>query len=516
MTGGSTEDRSPRTLMTSLYEWARPPELGESDERRARLLLTFVVVTLPSALVFASFYLVTGLSLSALGSLFALALVGVSPFVMRRWAVTAATNTFLSGGVLGLGTIIIAQGGLESPVAGWLALAPWAATMLGGRTFGFAWAGFVLTFVVSLGSSDLAQLLPSSEVPEPLVHPIALLVQAGLLVLAAMMATSYESQRSMTFDSLVVARDEARRRALELEVANDQIAADAREQRRLELELRSGQRLQAVGRLAAGVAHEINTPLQYVSDSLAFAAETDRDLLGLAGRSRSALESAPPSSDTRQVLALHEDLDLPFLLEALPLAYDRAREGLERIARIISAMRELARPEGDAPEPLNLNRLVETTLTLAKHELEPVADVEVRLASDLPEVQARPAAIGQAILALLTNAAHAIADVGRGRGRVVLTTHAEPDWVVLTVTDTGTGIAAHIRDRVFEPFFTTKEVGRGTGQGLALSRHTVVQQHGGQLDFESEVGRGTTFTLRLPRRGLPELPSPTDQSAEPT
>ncbi len=517
MTAGSSMTDTSRPLLNRVVEWALPRGLDEDDQRRGRILMTFVMVVLPSILAFASFYLATGLSLSAVGTFVAFVLIGASPFVMRRGTVSAGTSTFMIGGMLGLGIIIFAHGGLESPALGWFALGPWAATMLGGRTVGFIWGAIVLVCAVVFGVSDLAGLLPPSEIPERLNHLLSLLAQAGLLVLAAMMASSYESQRSMTFDSLVVARDEAQQRARELEVARDQIAEDAREQRRLGLELRSAQKLQAVGRLAAGVAHEINTPLQYVSDSLAFAAEADRDLLMLVESCQHVLASAPPSSATLKVSALHADLDLPFLLEALPRAHNRAREGLDRIARIISAMRELARPEGDTPEQLDLNHLVRTALALSRHELDPLADVEVRLANDLPEVHAQPAAIGQVVLALIGNAAHAIADLGNvgQRGRVVLTTLAEPDWVVLTVEDTGTGIPLAIRDRVFEPFFTTKEVGRGTGQGLALSRHTVVQQHGGQLDFESEVGRGTTFTLRLPTRGRPDLALPGDDRADP-
>lgn len=442
----------------------------------------------PSVLTFFAYYLASGLMLSALGTALGASIIGSSLFVMRRFGVTAGAHAFLSGGAIGLALIMVAHGGIESPATAWLALGPWAAMMLGGRHFGLLWIAIILAIVLGVGLLDLVALMPRSEVPGDDTHLLALLAMGGLLTLASMMATSYDTQRSAAFDALIDARDEARAQARELQLARDQIEADAKEQRRLELELRSAQKLEAVARLAAGVAHEINSPLQYVSDSLYFMAEAERDLVQLVERYR--------AGEDLKVLA--EQLDLAFLLEALPQAQARAREGLGRITRIISAMRELARPEGDTPERIDLNHLTRTALALGEFELSQVAEVETSFAPDLPWIVSRPAALGQAILAVLVNAAHAIADVGPRRGKVIVTTRREGDHVVLAIEDTGTGITEAIRDRIFDPFFTTKEVGRGSGQGLALARHIVVEQNGGKLDFETELGRGTTFFVRLP------------------
>lgn len=486
-------------------DWALPQGIDPDDERRARLLMLFALVVVPSVFVFAGFYLVSGFVLSAAGTLCAFVLIGASPFVMRRTTVAAGTHTFMVGGVLGLVFIVIVQGGLESPATAWFALGPWTATMLGGRRLGLGWAAVTVVVIGTIGSLDLIGSMPPSEVPEPRLHLVALLVHVGLLVLATMMASSHEQERALNFAALVLARDQARLRTRELEAARDRIAADAQAQQRLELELRSAQKLQAVGRLAAGIAHEINTPLQYMSDSLAYADEAIADLIRLARR------NTPQSQVSRETL--EAELDLPFLLDTLPRAQARAREGLDRIARIVAAMRELARPEGDTFERFALDHLAATALVLADHEIGPVADMTLQFADNLPEVNGRPAAIGQAILALLSNAAHAIADRGPTRGRITVTTRNEGDTIALTVADTGTGIAEPIRDRIFDPYFTTKDVGRGAGQGLALAYQAVVVQHGGTLTFETELGQGTTFTLRLPtRRPLshPNLPHPDD------
>ena len=479
-----------QTLLEGAFQWALPDGCDEDTRRRGRLLVVFALVVVPAIFVFSGFYLASGFYHSALGTSLAFLLVGASVLVMRRRSVEAAVHTFMLGGVSGLTIVLVAQGGIESPALGWFTLGPWAAMMLGGRRIGFIWIGLILIILASFATLDLAGLLSPSEVPAHRIHALALLANVGVLSLAAMMAASYETQRVIIFTAMVEARDEARARARELEVARDQIEADAKEQRRLELELRSAQKLEAVGRLAAGVAHEINSPLQYVSDSLYFMAEAERDLVQLVERYRAGQDLKP----------LAEELDLPFLLEALPQAQARAREGLGRITRIISAMRELARPEGDTPERLDLNHLTRTAMALGEFELSQVADVETAFADDLPWVLARPAALGQAILALLVNAAHAIADLGPQRGRVTVSTRREGEHVVLAVEDTGTGIREEIRDRIFDPFFTTKDVGRGSGQGLALARHIVVEQNGGKLDFQTELGRGTTFFLRLPIR----------------
>jgi PAS domain S-box-containing protein len=268
---------------------------------------------------------------------------------------------------------------------------------------------------------------------------------------------------------------------------------DVTRHKKLELELRQAQKLESVGRLAAGVAHEINTPVQFVSDSVHFVRDALPDLVGLLGLYRELL---PPQSLPRAAAA-EERADLPYLLEQMPRALERSLDGLGRVSNIVKSMGAFARPDRSSRAPTDLNRAIEQTLVIARNEYKYVADVELEL-QPLPLVSCHEGQIDQVILNLVVNAAHAIAKKGPARGKITISSRQEGDEVVIAVADTGTGIAPEIRDRIFEPFFTTKPVGQGTGQGLAIARSVVTERHGGQLDFATRVGVGTTFTLRLP------------------
>ena len=259
---------------------------------------------------------------------------------------------------------------------------------------------------------------------------------------------------------------------------------------RTEMELRQAQKLEAIGRLAAGVAHEINTPMQFVSDNLKFVTESASELLALAK------ECASPEKA--------EAADLVYLHEHMPIALAHARAGVQRVASIVRSMKEFAHPGGAESGPVDLNAAIMNTLTISHYEYKLVADIETKL-GDLPPVHGNGGELNQVILNLIVNAAHAISDVvakrTMDRGRISITSRVEDEHIVIDVSDTGPGIKDSIRMKVFEPFFTTKAVGRGTGQGLAISR-AVVERHGGTLDFTSIVGgaraTGTTFTIRLP------------------
>jgi two-component system, NtrC family, sensor kinase len=279
---------------------------------------------------------------------------------------------------------------------------------------------------------------------------------------------------------------------------------DITERQRLEAELAHARKLEAVGQLAAGIAHEINTPAQFVGDSIQFVADGFSDVRKLIGRYRQAVDTlaaAPGHESVAQRMLEHEQAaDWTYLEENIPPAIDRALDGVSRISTIVKAMKEFAHPDQREKCPADLNRALQATLIIAKNEYKYVADVETEL-GELPPVMCHLDDMNQVFLNLLVNAAHAIADVigrGGGRGRILVRTEQEGDVVRIDVTDTGCGIPAEIRDRVFDPFFTTKEVGRGSGQGLTIARSVVVKKHGGTLTFQSEVGRGTTFTVRLP------------------
>ncbi len=289
------------------------------------------------------------------------------------------------------------------------------------------------------------------------------------------------------------------------------VIRDLSETRRLEIELRHAQKLESVGQLAAGVAHEINTPMQFIGDNLRFLAESFDGLLRLLGAHRDlAQEARQGAIEECRLDELDEQWereDVSYLEEEVPRALAQTLDGVERVATIVRAMKEFAHPDAvDEKMPADLNRALSSTLTVARNELKYVADVETEF-GEIPSVVCNVGDLNQVFLNLLVNAAHAIADaVGDSGGRGVIRVRTAPDGedgVVVSISDTGPGIPEEIRARIFDPFFTTKEVGRGTGQGLAIARNIVLDKHGGKLRFESAVGQGTTFFVHLPIDGGP-------------
>ncbi|GAB4560358.1 MAG: hypothetical protein Kow0047_06900 [Anaerolineae bacterium] len=281
------------------------------------------------------------------------------------------------------------------------------------------------------------------------------------------------------------------------------IAEDITERLALEEQLSQAQKLQAIGRLAAGIAHEINTPTQYVSDNLRFLRDAFQELSAWLTKVPQ-VATAPIHTGGTSAGANGAEPDLEFLLSEIPAAIEQSIEGLERVNQIVRAMKEFSHPGTEGKIAVDLNRAIESTVTIARNEWKYVADVELDLASDLPLVPCLVHDLNQAILNIIVNAAHAIEDVVKGnghgakKGKIHISTHKDGDWVEIRISDTGTGIPEEIRDKIFEPFFTTKGVGRGTGQGLAIAHHVVVEKHGGTLTFETELGKGTTFIIRLP------------------
>ncbi|MEM9033017.1 MAG: ATP-binding protein [Actinomycetota bacterium] len=283
------------------------------------------------------------------------------------------------------------------------------------------------------------------------------------------------------------------------------VASDLRERRALEIELRHAHRLESIGELAAGVAHEINTPLQFVSDSARFLGEMITDLLELLDQHEELRQAAAGhdalADRSEAIEALAEEIDVEFLREESPGAVKRTLDGLQRVTSIVQAMKQFSHPGSDDLAPVDLADLVESTVTVARNEFKYVADIEV--ADDLPEVYANRGDLGQVMLNLVVNAAHAIADQVDGTdelGRIAISAARDGEGVMVSVADTGGGIPFGIRERIFEPFFTTKEPGKGSGQGLALVYNVIVNSHHGRLSFDVEDGVGTTFHLWLPDR----------------
>jgi signal transduction histidine kinase len=283
--------------------------------------------------------------------------------------------------------------------------------------------------------------------------------------------------------------------------ANTDLAREMEARLHMELELRRAQKLEAIGRLANGIAHEINTPVQFTSDSVTFVAEASRDLFALLGAYRALHAAVVAGTGQREAIEevsrRTDAVDLAYLSEQVPAALDRALDGLDRVSTIVRSMKEFSHPDGSDMTHADLNQAITTTLAVARHEYKDVAEVVTDF-GELPPVQCYLGAINQVVLNLVVNASHAIADAVAPRpGRITVRTRCDGGCVTISVTDTGAGIPEAIRDRIFDPFFTTKEVGRGTGQGLAIAR-SVVAKHGGELSFETEVDAGTTFTVRLP------------------
>jgi signal transduction histidine kinase len=277
-----------------------------------------------------------------------------------------------------------------------------------------------------------------------------------------------------------------------LDRANAQIQREALERERMQDELRIAHKLEAVGRLAAGIAHEINTPIQYIADSVHFIGEAFEEMCTAVLSYRQAHAGGAPVTD--------DGLDLPYLEENVPTAVERALNGLDRVATLVRAMMEFGQPSRTEKARADLNRGITATLSVARAEYEDIADIELEL-GDVPELACHVAELNQVFLQLIINAAHAIAELhaSPARGKIRIRTWSDAATVFVVVSDNGAGIPEQVRSRVFDPFFTTKPVGRGSGQGLAIARSIVVDRHGGTLTFETASGHGSSFQVRIPR-----------------
>ncbi len=268
------------------------------------------------------------------------------------------------------------------------------------------------------------------------------------------------------------------------------------------LQERNAQKLQGIGQIAAGVAHEINTPLQFIGDNLHIVRDGVQDLMILVESLRRVHEQARRGGAVELDVLLDADsaettIDCESLGGRMQRGFDRAFEGLGRISGLVEAMKRFAHPRNELAA-VDINRVLETTLAVARNEYKHVADLVCDL-EDVPPVLGYVGDLGQVFLNLIVNAAHAIADLSlKNRGVLTVRTRREHAAVVVTIADTGCGIDPSIRDRVFEPFFTTKEPGRGTGQGLAIVHTIIHDRHHGAVWFESTVGRGTEMHVRLP------------------
>jgi signal transduction histidine kinase len=301
-------------------------------------------------------------------------------------------------------------------------------------------------------------------------------------------------ERALNVRSFLAARDEAVDSA-----GICGISIDITQQRKLEQELAQAQKLESIGQLSAGIAHEINTPTQFIGDNVRFLDESMTGVFSvLQMLERRAGAGAVGGDELAKLLAV---ADVAYLREEVPKAISQSLDGVARISTIVYAMKEFSHPAIERT-PHDLNRAIASTITVASNEWKYVADLRTDFDANLPPVTVMPGAFNQVILNILVNAAHAITEANAakpgGKGSIRVSTRKIGAWAEIRIQDSGTGISEKIRARIFDPFFTTKPVGKGTGQGLAIAHDVVVNKHKGTIAVETAPGQGTTFVIRIP------------------
>jgi len=287
--------------------------------------------------------------------------------------------------------------------------------------------------------------------------------------------------------------------------------ADVTDHKKMESQLQQSHKMEAIGQLAAGIAHEINTPVQFVGDNTRFFQESFDDLIRIIKKQHELLEAAKTNSLTAEAVEkteqLIEEIDLEYLEEEIPVAIQHSLKGVERIAKIVQAMKIFAHPGMVAKELVDLNKEIEKTITITRNEWKYVAELKTDFDESLPLVPCFRAEFNQVILNMIVNAAHAIAEKNRDdesrTGTIHIRTIQADDQAKICIGDTGAGIPEEIRHKIFDLFFTTKEPGKGTGQGLAISHSVIVEKHNGSLTLETRQGEGTTFIISLPLKADP-------------
>ncbi len=292
----------------------------------------------------------------------------------------------------------------------------------------------------------------------------------------------------------------------ELEEANNTLKQEILERKLLENELVQAQKLEAIGQLAAGIAHEINNPAQFIGDNIRFLQDSLPKILILIEKYRhmvkAAKEGAIPPELGLEVSDYEREMDINYFLKEIPITITQSLEGINRISKIVSAMKVFSHPGGEEKIHTDINKTIESTITVARNVWKYVADVVTDFDQYLPLILCYPGEFNQVILNIIVNAADAIADTldnGSGtKGTITVSTQQKDDWVEIQIKDTGSGIPETAKTKIFDPFFTTKEVGKGVGQGLAISHNIIVEKHGGMLTFETAMNKGTSFIIKLP------------------
>jgi two-component system NtrC family sensor kinase len=287
--------------------------------------------------------------------------------------------------------------------------------------------------------------------------------------------------------------------------STDQNTDQSTEARR---ELERTQMLQNLGKLTAGIAHEINTPIQFIGDNLQFLSNGFNEMLTLLEDFEKIIIDNAETSDSNNhndhIISAKEKADIAFISKEIPQAIAQSIDGIQRVSTMIAAMRDFSHIDERRFAPANLNKTLKSTIVILRNEVKYVADVETDLDECLPDVMCCIDEIQQVFLNLVINAAHSIRDMieeNGERGLIKISSKVQDEYAVITISDTGPGISEDIREKIFEPFFTTKGPGKGTGQGLSIVQAAIVEKHNGKIELESTVGVGTTFTIYIPIEG---------------
>jgi|GEM_PF-810245 len=296
----------------------------------------------------------------------------------------------------------------------------------------------------------------------------------------------------------------------ELWIGDDRVfigsVRDISEIKEMQAQLNHSQKMESIGQMAAGIAHEMNTPLQYIGDNALFLKDSFSDLLPIIKECERVLGEGDGGSISKDQISQLKEMvkegDLDFLFEEIPSAIDQSLEGVSRVSKIVQAMKEFSHPGTEDKTPFNINEAISTTLEVSRNEWKYYADVDAELDPNLPLVPVFTNDFNQIILNIVVNAAHSIREKMEeekgDKGTIHITTRQAGQWAEIRIRDTGKGIPENIRRKIFNPFFTTKEVGKGTGQGLSIVHAMVVKKHEGKIHFETALGKGTTFIIRLP------------------
>jgi PAS domain S-box-containing protein len=284
---------------------------------------------------------------------------------------------------------------------------------------------------------------------------------------------------------------------------------DITDRKKLEAHMLLSQKLESIGQLAAGIAHEINTPMQFISDNVNFLNEAFNEIKALLQKYENLKKSYCTVSGTAKCIVVSEieDMDIEYLSQEIPKAIDQTLEGISRVTQIILAMKDFSHSGGKDMQYSDLNKAIESTVLVSRNEWKYRAEMELNLDKNLPPVCCTIDEVNQVILNMIVNAAQAIeaaisnnsGEKGDERkGKIIISTLQNGDCAQITIEDNGIGMAPDMLNRIFEPFFTTKEVGKGTGQGLSIAHNIIIGKHKGSIQVESEPGRGTKFIIELP------------------